>query len=87
MVYVNSVLSGIGALLVASVLYFFIYYAVLIRPRLRQMPPAQSRTGRSYIRPTFLLPYRTPRLRNWFLLGISQSLRMNSTFHTIPHSE
>ena len=39
MIYLKSVLAGVGALLVASVLYFYIYYVVLIRPTLPKMPP------------------------------------------------
>ena len=39
MIYVKSVLAGIAALLVASVLYFCIYYAFLIRPSLPKLPP------------------------------------------------
>jgi hypothetical protein len=39
MVYVKSILAGVGALLVASVLYFYIYYVLLIRPELQKMPP------------------------------------------------
>jgi hypothetical protein len=39
MVYVKSVLTGVAALLVASVLYFYIYYAFLIRPELQKMLP------------------------------------------------
>ena len=39
MIYVKSVLAGIAALLVASVLYFYIYYAFLIRPELPKLPP------------------------------------------------
>ena len=39
MMYVKSVLAGVAALLVASVLYFYIYYAFLIRPKLPKMPP------------------------------------------------
>ena len=42
MVYVKSLLAGITALLVASVLYFYIYYAVLIRPTLPKMPPGTT---------------------------------------------
>ena len=34
MIYVKSVLAGVAALLGASVLYFYIYYAVVIRPTL-----------------------------------------------------
>ena len=33
-IYVKSVLAGVPALLIASVLYFYIYYALLIQPRL-----------------------------------------------------
>jgi hypothetical protein len=39
MVYVKSVLAGVAALLVASALYFYIYYAFFIRPELQKMPP------------------------------------------------
>ena len=39
MVYFKSVLAGVAALLVASVLYFYIYYVVLIRPGLQKLPP------------------------------------------------
>ena len=39
MMYVKSVLAGVAALVVASVLYFYIYYAFLIRPRLPKAPP------------------------------------------------
>ena len=42
MVYVKSLLAGIAALLVASVLYFYIYYAVLIRPTLPKVPPGTT---------------------------------------------
>ena len=42
MIYLKSVLAGVGALLAASVLYFYIYYVVLIRPTLPQMPPGTS---------------------------------------------
>ena len=42
MVYVKSVVAGVAALLVASVLYFYIYYVVLIRPTLPKMPPGTS---------------------------------------------
>jgi hypothetical protein len=38
-VYVKSVVAGVAALFVASVLYFYIYYAVVIRPRLPKLPP------------------------------------------------
>jgi hypothetical protein len=33
-IYVKSVLAGIAALLIVAVLYFYIYYAFVIRPRL-----------------------------------------------------
>jgi len=39
MMYVKSLLAGVTALLVASVLYFHIYYAFLIRPTLPKAPP------------------------------------------------
>jgi hypothetical protein len=39
MVYFKSVVAGVMTLLVASVLYFYIYYVFLIRPRLPKMPP------------------------------------------------
>jgi hypothetical protein len=39
MIYVKSVLAGVAALLIASVVYFYIYYALLIRPRLPKAPP------------------------------------------------
>ena len=42
MVYVKSLLAGIAALLIASVLYFYIYYAVLIRPTLPKVPPGTA---------------------------------------------
>jgi hypothetical protein len=42
MVYVKSVLAGVGALLGASVLYFYIYYVVSIRPTLPKIPPGTS---------------------------------------------
>ena len=38
MIYIKSVSAGIAALLVASVLYFGIYYAFLIRPELPKVP-------------------------------------------------
>ena len=39
MIYVKSVLAGVAALFIASVLYFYLYYALLIRPRLPKAPP------------------------------------------------
>ena len=39
MMYVKSVLAGVAAIFMASVLYFYIYYAFLIRPRLPKAPP------------------------------------------------
>jgi hypothetical protein len=39
MLYVKSVLAGVAALFIASVLYFYLYYALLIRPRLPKAPP------------------------------------------------
>ena len=39
MIYIKSVLAGVAALFVASVLYFYIYYAFLIRPTLPKLPP------------------------------------------------
>jgi hypothetical protein len=33
-IFVKSVLAGVGALFIAAVLYFYIYYASVIRPRL-----------------------------------------------------
>ena len=42
MVYVKSVLAGVAALLVASVLYFYLYYAFLIRPTLPKVPPGTA---------------------------------------------
>jgi hypothetical protein len=38
-IYVKSVLAGVAALFIASVLYFYIYYVLLIRPRLPKWPP------------------------------------------------
>jgi hypothetical protein len=32
MIYVKSVLAGVAALFIASVLYFYLYYAFVIRP-------------------------------------------------------
>ena len=34
MIYVKSALAGVAALFIASVLYFYIYYAFVIRPTL-----------------------------------------------------
>jgi hypothetical protein len=42
MVYVKSVLVGVAALLVASVLYLYIYYAFWIRPTLPKVPPGTA---------------------------------------------
>ena len=42
MLYVKSVLAGIGGLIVASILYSCIYFALVIRPRLPQVPPGMS---------------------------------------------
>ena len=42
MIYVKSLLAGITALLVASVLYFYIYYVFLIRPTLPKLPPGTT---------------------------------------------
>ena len=42
MLYVKSLLAGIAALLIAAVLYFSIYYAVLIRPTLPKVPPGTT---------------------------------------------
>ena len=39
MVYLKRVVAGVMTLLVASVLYFCVYYVFLIRPRLPKMPP------------------------------------------------
>jgi hypothetical protein len=42
MVYVKSLLAGVAALLVATVLYLYIYYAVFIRPTLPKVPPGTA---------------------------------------------
>ena len=42
MIYIKSVFAGIAALVVASVLYFGIYYAFLIRPELPKLPPGTA---------------------------------------------
>ena len=42
MVYVKSLLAGIAALLIASVLYFYIYYTCLIRPTIPKVPPGTA---------------------------------------------
>ena len=42
MIYVKSLLAGIIALLVASVLYFYVYYVFLIRPTLPKLPPGEG---------------------------------------------
>ena len=39
MTYVKCVVAGLAALLLALVLYFYIYYAFVIRPRLPKAPP------------------------------------------------
>ena len=79
MIYVKSVLAGVAALLVASVLYFYIYYAFLIRPTLPKVPPGTS-VGWD-MRTIFHLPvFCLVALLAFairFLLGISSSFRMN----------
>jgi hypothetical protein len=42
MIYVKSVLAGVAALFIASVLYFYLYYVLLIRPTLPKVPPGTS---------------------------------------------
>ena len=42
MIYVKSGLAGVAALLIASVLYVYIYYAFLIRPSLPKVPPGTA---------------------------------------------
>ncbi|PYT22127.1 MAG: hypothetical protein DMG57_36345 [Acidobacteria bacterium] len=42
MIYVKSVLAGVAALVVASVLYIYIYYAFFIRPELPKVPPGTA---------------------------------------------
>jgi hypothetical protein len=42
MLYVKSVLAGVAALFIASVLYFYLYYALFIRPTLPKLPPGSS---------------------------------------------
>jgi hypothetical protein len=54
MIYVKSVLAGVAALFVASVLYFYIYYAFLIRPTLPKVPPG---TGVGWDVRVFDLPF------------------------------
>ena len=54
MVYVKSVLAGVAALLVASVLYFCFYYVFLIRPDLAKLPPG---TGVGFDVQIFDLPF------------------------------
>ena len=39
MIYLKSVLAGVAALFIASVLYFYLYYTFLIRPTLPKLPP------------------------------------------------
>jgi hypothetical protein len=42
MIYVKSILAGVAALFIASVLYFYLYYALLIRSTLPKVPPGSS---------------------------------------------
>lgn len=42
MIYVKSLLAGVAALFVASVLYFYIYYVLWIRPTSPKVPPGTS---------------------------------------------
>ena len=39
MIYLKSVLAGVAALFIASVLYLYLCYAFLIRPTLPKLPP------------------------------------------------
>jgi hypothetical protein len=39
LIYVKSVLAGVAALFIALVVYFYVYYALLIRPTLPKLPP------------------------------------------------
>lgn len=58
MIYVKSLLAGVVALFVATVLYVYIYFFFWIRPTLPQVPPGTS-VGidiRSFLRgPSFWL--------------------------------
>jgi len=41
-IYVKSLLAGVASLPVASILYFYIYYVLWIRPTLPKVPPGAS---------------------------------------------
>ncbi len=42
MVYVKSLFAGIAALVIVSVLYFYLCYVLLIRPTLPKLPPGET---------------------------------------------
>jgi len=69
--YVKSVLAGVAALFIASVLYFYIYaFWVLPKAPPGTLVGVDVRT----VFATAFLAHRAPRLRNRFPLGISKSL-------------